>query len=389
MTKIKIQIIAFIGLLFIPVLINAGYSSKKTWNEAKTKTEQLFQNELDKNNVHNAFLQVYSLSHQIDWSFVGGHFQNGDAVTTANPFYTASIGKTFTATAIALLKEKGKLNFRDKISNYLPDSLIKNLHVFKGKNYSEEITVSQLLQHTSGLPDYFEDETNDGSPNVMELIFTDTAKFWKPAETIAFAKEKMQPLFAPGTDYHYTDTEYVLLGLILENISKMSLSDFFQKHFFEPFEMQHTYMNLRSEPISETGKISELYAGDFEAGTMTSLSADWAGGGLVSTTCDLIKFQHALFSGKIVSEQTLETMQNWVPETHGMEYGFGLRKIEFKKLFPVLPDLTIVGHSGSTGSFMYYCPELDVYLAGTLNQTDEVKNSLELMGKILDVIDKM
>jgi D-alanyl-D-alanine carboxypeptidase len=82
-------------------------------------------------------------------------------------------------------------------------------------------------------------------------------------------------------------------------------------------------------------------------------------------------------------------MQNWVPESHGMEYGFGLRKIEFKKLFPVLPDLTIVGHSGSTGSFMYYCPELDVYLAGTLNQTDEVKNSLELMGKILDVIDKM
>jgi D-alanyl-D-alanine carboxypeptidase len=377
------------GLLFVATLVKTGCSSKLNWNEAKTKTEHLFQNVLDKDNVHNAFLHVYSPSHQIDWSFVGGHFQNGDAVTAANSFYTASIGKTFTATAIALLKEKGKLNFGDKISNYLPDSLIKNLHVFEGKNYSEEITVSQLLQHTSGLPDYFEDETNDGSPNVMELIFIDTAKFWKPAETIAFAKEKMQPLFAPGTDYHYTDTEYVLLGLILENISKMSLSDFFQKHFFEPFEMQHTYMNLRSEPISETGKISELYAGDFEAGTMTSLSADWAGGGLVSTTGDLIKFQHALFSGKIVSEQTLETMQNWVPESHGMEYGFGLRKIEFKKLFPVLPDLTIVGHSGSTGSFMYYCPELDVYLAGTLNQTDEVKNSLELMGKILDVIDKM
>ena len=57
-------------------------------------------------------------------------------------------------------------------------------------------------------------------------------------------------------------------------------------------------------------------------------------------------------------------MQNWVPETRGMEYGFGLRKVTFKKLFPTLPDLTVIGHSGSTGSFMFYCPELDVYLAG-------------------------
>ena len=79
-------------------------------------------------------------------------------------------------------------------------------------------------------------------------------------------------------------------------------------------------------------------------------------------------------------------MQNWVPETRGMEYGFGLRKIEFKKLFPELPDLTIVGHSGSTASFMFYCPELDVYLAGALNQTDEVKNSVKLMVKLLPLL---
>jgi D-alanyl-D-alanine carboxypeptidase len=81
-------------------------------------------------------------------------------------------------------------------------------------------------------------------------------------------------------------------------------------------------------------------------------------------------------------------MQNWVPETRGMEYGFGLRKISFKELFLVLPDLTIIGHSGSTGSFMFYCPELDVYLAGTLNQTDEVKNSVKFMVKIVALLDK-
>ena len=60
-----------------------------------------------------------------------------------------------------------------------------------------------------------------------------------------------------------------------------------------------------------------------------------------------------------------------------------------EKLFPTLPDLTVIGHSGSTGSFMFYCPELDVYLSGTLNQTNEVKNSVVLMVKVLAIIQKI
>ncbi|QGY42202.1 serine hydrolase [Maribellus comscasis] len=381
---------AFYPIVFlIIVFFSKGCSSELRLDEAHDKTEKLFQKELKKDNVQNAFLSVYSPSLKIDWNFTGGNFQNGESVKIVTPFYTASIGKTFTATAISVLVEQGELKFGDKISFYLPDSILENLHIFEGKDYSGEITVAQLLQHTSGLPDYFEGKTADGTPNVMEQIFADTSKFWKPVETIDFVKKKMQPLFAPGTDYRYTDTEYVLLGLIIQNVSEMPLHDFFQKHFFEPLEMRNTYMNLRSEPIEATGKTSELYAGDFEASTLTSLSADWAGGGLVSTSNDLIIFQHALFTGKIISAKTLKTMQNWVPETRGMEYGFGLRKVSFKKLFPSLPDLTVIGHSGSTGSFMFYCPKLDVYLAGTLNQTDEVKNSVVLMVKVLSIVNKI
>jgi D-alanyl-D-alanine carboxypeptidase len=388
MNPLKYKSVFYPLVFFLILFLSKGCSSELPLEEAYDKTEKLFQKELKKDNVQNAFLAVYSPSQNIDWSFAGGEFQNGESVSAANPFYTASIGKTFTATAIAILVEQNELKFEDKISIYLPDSILKNLHILEGNDYSGEITIAQLLQHTSGLPDYFEGETIDGSPNVMEEIFADTAKFWQPVETIDFAKKKMQPLFVPGTNYNYTDTEYVLLGLIIENVSGMSLHDFFRKNIFKQLKMQHSYMNLRSAPIEKIGRISELYAGDFEASTLTSLSADWAGGGLVSTTGDLIKFQHALFSGEIVSEKTLQTMQNWVPETRGMEYGFGLRKISFKELFLVLPDLTIIGHSGSTGSFMFYFPELDVYLAGTLNQTDEVKNSVKFMVKIVALLDK-
>ena len=374
---------------FCAILMLLGCSFDLSRDEARKETEKLFQKELAKDEVHNAFLQVYSPSQKIDWNFVGGQFQNGKAVTAVNPFYTASIGKTFTATAIAVLAEEGRLKLNDKIALFLPDSVMENLHVFEGKDYSNEITIAQLLQHTSGLPDYFEGETIDGSKNVMELLFANPEKFWNPNETVRFAKEKMQPLFVPDTNYNYTDTEYVLLGLIIEKLSEVSLHEFFRTHFFEPLGMKNSFMFLRSEPAAETARMAEVYAGETEVSSMKSLSADWAGGGLVSTAGDLNRFQQALFTGEIISEATLEEMQNWIPETRGMEYGSGLRKISFKKLFPVLPDLAVVGHSGITGSFMYYCPELDVFLAGTLNQTEQVKNSAVLMAKVLSFINDL
>ncbi len=378
-----------IGTFLWGVLFYCGSCSRGTGiGEARIETEKLFFKELKKSEIHNAFLAVYSPSHPIDWNYSGGKFQNGDVVSAANPFYTASIGKVFTATAIALLVEQGQLRFEDPVGQYLPDSIVKNLHVLSDQEYSSQIRVAQLLQHTSGLPDYFEDQTLDGSPNVMELLFADTQKFWTPEETIFFTKEKMKPLFEPGNGYHYTDTEYVLLGLIIEKVSGKSLHHFFKEAFFTPLDMSQTFMFKRSKPIEKSGKMAEIFVEDFEVSTMNSLTADWAGGGIVSSAGDLIKFQQALFSGKIISPELLKKMQPWVPESHGMEYGFGLRKIYLKKLFPVLPDLTLIGHSGSTASFMFYCPQLDVYLAGTLNQTSEVKQSVVLMTEVLTILKK-
>jgi D-alanyl-D-alanine carboxypeptidase len=353
------------------------------FSKAKRKTQKLLRKELKKSDVHSAFLAVYSPSKKINWDFSVGEFQKGKAVTTANPFYTASIGKTFTATSIAVLYEQRKLNFSDRICKYLPDSIVNGLHVLDAIEYSSEITIAQLLQHTSGLPDYFEGETIDGSPNAMTLLVTETEKFWTPIEMVNLAKYKMKPNFIPGTSYHYTDTEYILLGLIIEKISGLPLHDFYEKNIFEPIEMKNTYMHLRSSPISKTENMSELYADEFEVWKVTSLSLDWAGGGLVSTATDLNKFQQSLNSHKIISEQTLKLMQQWTPETKGMYYGYGVRKISFKELFNPLPNLYMIGHTGSTASFMFYCPELDVYLSGTLNQLSQIKQSVTIPVKVL------
>ena len=82
-------------------------------------------------------------------------------------------------------------------------------------------------------------------------------------------------------------------------------------------------------------------------------------------------------------------MQKWTTESFGLKYGYGLRKFELKKLYPVLYKYTLIGHSGSSGAFMYYCPEMDVYLTGTFNQTAYQKKHVVFMIQVLSHIKKL
>lgn len=346
----------------------------------------MFNAELEKQTIKNALFHIHSKSKGINIQLAEGNFNTKNIGTIHTPFYTASITKMLTATAIGILKDNHQLNFNDKIHQYLPNLLIKNLHVLNGKDYSKAISIAHLLQHTSGLPDYFEEKTVDGSPNIMMQLFMDMDKNWNPKELIKFTKAKMSPLFIPGKGYHYTDTEYVLLGLIIENISGITLDQFFKKFIFKPLGMDHSYLNLKSTPIKKTSKMAEFYFREIEVSSFTSLSADWAGGGLVSTTQDLICFFEAFNNNLIVKESTRIEMQNWIDETMGFKYGWGLRKVLFKNLLGQNSSIELIGHNGSTASFLWYCSQLDIYLAGTLNQVEASKNSLMLVYKILNTI---
>ena len=132
-------------------------------NKAKTKVHKEFNKMLHKGDVHNGFLQVQSADGALNWKLVGGAFRDGTAVNAANPFHAASVGKMFTATLIMKLAEAGELQPEDPISTHLPSEIVNGLHVYEGEDYSQKITIAQLLQHRSGLPDYITDTPNDGS----------------------------------------------------------------------------------------------------------------------------------------------------------------------------------------------------------------------------------
>jgi len=346
--------------------------------------KNLFKTELEKENIKSGILHIYSESRSINIQIAES---KKDAISINSPFYTASVTKILTATAIGILKDQNKLNFEDKITQYLPEIFINQLHVLDGKEYSREITIAHLLQHTSGLPDYFTDQTNDETPNIINQILTNPNKKWTGEEMIQFSKDKMKPHFIPGQGYHYTDTEYVLLALIIEEVSGLSLDQFFQQYIFQPLGMDGSYINLKSKSLKKQLPMAEFYVEDIALSSFQSLSADWGGGGLVSTTHDLIRFLKAFNEDVIVTKKTRNAMQNWTNETRGMQYGFGIREVSFGELTNTATTLQLIGHNGSTASFLWYCPQLDTYIAGSLNQLEASKSAMILVYDILKRIE--
>ncbi|MGD1894405.1 MAG: serine hydrolase domain-containing protein [Cyclobacteriaceae bacterium] len=379
----KTLLIAFI----LSTMLNT-FLSPESRSQPIGKVKKQFDKVLKEKNIHSGFFSLHSDRLGIHEQWIGGQFADDELVTARTPFHITSVGKTFTATTIALLADEGKLRFDDPAANYLPTEMMQGLHVVDGVDYGNQITISHLLQHRSGLPDYFEDEPTSGE-NMMVLLFSQPERYWEPEELIQFTKQHFQAKFEPGADYHYTDTEYILLGLIIEQLEEKPLHQVFAERIFQPLGMNYSSMHLRSEPTNTPDyPMAELYAETYEISRLKSLSADWAGGGVLSTSEDLYHFMKALQEGKLVQPATYQKMQQWTDESQGTYYGYGLRKWELHELFPTLPKLTLIGHSGSTASFMYYCPELDTYLTGSFNQTDFKKGHIVFLVKVLSELKK-
>jgi len=183
--------------------------------------------------VRNVVLRVASGDGSLEWAGAAGiaNQATGTAMTADTPIYIASVTKLFTATAVMHLYEQGALSLDDTIDRYLPADLINGIHVYEGHDYSREITIRQLLSHTSGLPDYYEDKAADGS-SLFELLIQDPERNWSVDEMIARARDEMTPHFAPGTSAYYSDTNYLLLGKIIESVTGKPLESVFSELLF-------------------------------------------------------------------------------------------------------------------------------------------------------------
>ena len=218
-------------------------------------------------------------------------------------YEAGSITKQFTAAAILQLREAGKLDIDATLATYLPAA-----------PHASEVTLRQLLSHTSGMPEYF-----DG-PDVAEAAGKPTTF------DMVMARVAGKPLdFSPGAKWSYSNTGYILLGRIIELISHESYHHYVQVHFLDPLGMKQTFT------MADEKRLPDMALGYHRTGKQITLAPPvdegfaWSAGDLVTTPSDLQKWNAALTSGKIVTPADYALMTTSVKTQQGDSgYGFGL-----------------------------------------------------------------
>ncbi len=296
----------------------------------------------------------------------GNSVHEGKPMVTDATFEIASTSKAFTAATILILMEDGMLTLDQPVGELLPPQYTTGLLVIKGHDYTPEITVRQILSHTSGLPDYWYDPPYI-LPGINAFLFQYILfpqRFWTPEDILAYIPG-LEPAFVPGTGWHYSDTGFILAGLIIEELTGKSLQQVYRERIFQPLGIGDTWLHWRETPVSGLVE-SHRYEDTGDMYGNRHNSADWAGGGLVSSTRDLETFMRALADDSLFSDPaTIAEMTNWIGTgTPWIQYGLGLFRTW-------LDDGRgeIWGHDGYGNSWMYYWPNRDVTMVGTLNQT--------------------
>lgn len=286
-------------------------------------------------------------------------------LTIEQPYFIASTTKLFTTAIILKLREEGKLTLEDKISKYIDSSLLSGLHVYKDKDYSQELTVRHLLAHTSGLPDYFQDKGTSGKSLEDELM-SGNDQFWTLEQVVERSKN-MSPLFAPATKgkAKYSDVNFQLLGKIIETISGKSYAENCMERIIRPLGLEQTY--LYQDATDKTPKT--MYYKDRELPIPKAMTSFGADGGIVSVSPEMLTFIEAFFTGKLFPLSYINELQEWNKIFPPMRAGVGIHLFKLPWIFnPTGAVPYFIGHSGLSGALAYYSPRENLYIAGTVNQ---------------------
>ena len=340
--------------------------------------------------VKNCTLAVIKGDGSFEWSGAAGTARRSGQVPMApdTPIYIASVTKLYTAVAVMLLYERGALSLDDPMAKYLPEKLIRGIHVYEGKDYSNTVTIRQLLAHRSGIADYYEERAADGK-NLFEKFVAEPDRIWTVDDTIARARDQLKAHFPPGTKTSYSDTNFQLLGKVIEAVAGKPLDDVFEEFFVRPLKVEHTWLIGRGgEQLHGAVFPADVFAGDLNITKSRSNGAYWADGGIVSTPGEMIRFLRALSEGRIVRPDSLQLMHDWHPWEFPLQYGYGTMYFKLPGPLSAATGLRDVwGHSGSTGSFLYRSEELDLYMAGTIDQTESKVKPFVLMRRVMHAIE--
>ena len=276
-------------------------------------------------------------------------------------FRIGSVSKTFTATLVLQLAGESKISLDDPIERYLPGLL----------PYEEVITIRQLLQHTSGLPRTLPPEATWAS---LPELTTERFVHFTPDEVVR--KTATQPLlFAPGTDWSYSNTGYTVLGMLVEQVTGLRYEAALRQRILEPLHLDATQF-VRDFPVvfgAAARGYEQIYPQPRPKTDVTTfnLSRFFGAGTIISTGADLNDFFDALLGGQLLSDAMLAAMKTTVPLGPGEGYGLGLTKLSLDP-YCVGEGPVVWGHNGSVpgySTWSMHTANTDVQLTSMANQS--------------------
>ena len=318
------------------------------------------------------------------WSGAAG-LADVEAATPMRPdnqFRGGSLTKPFVSAVVLQLVEEERFSLDDPMTSVLPESVTG-----KFAN-SSEITVRMLLNHTGGMPEFL----NLAMPHIV----TDLQRVWQDDEWLDFAAAQ-EPLFAPGEAQAYSNTDYILLGLIIEQATGKSWREEVRERIIEPLNLKNTLLpepGDKSSPPNQAHGYNNLGAGLVdvtEAGVDPSMASASGGQALVTTAEDLERFLKALLDGELFqNSKTLDEMQTFVPWPDGNPlspwiegYGLGIMKVVYPG------GIEAIGHAATSadfGAFVFYFPDQGITISGAVNFPDAIACFDPLMQRALDIL---
>lgn len=349
-----------------------------------SRLQTLLEKTLDSNRIFGVTLAVSQPGQKFSWAGTAGN------LASDHPYFIASTTKIYVAAVLLQLREEGLIDFDQPISRYLPSEVLEGLHVYRGQDFGGLLTIRHLMSHTSGLPDYFQAKRADGR-SLMEHLLTkplaDGASkdlAWTFDDAIQ-ATKTLKPLFRPGVEgkAHYSDSNYQLLGRIIENRLETDLATALRLRIFDFLNLDRTY--LYSDPADH--RPADIYYQEARLHIPQAMVSFGADGGIVSTAQESLTFIEAFFSGRLFQPAVLMSLQKWNRIFFPLQAGTGITRLKLPWfLTPFGPAQEIVGHSGLSGAFAFFNPQNGIYLAGTVNQISNPDRSFRLMFKAISEI---
>ena len=359
--------------------------------EVDARLTALVESVAARRNIHHVNMAVASGDGSRRWAAAAGPAEPGHGpVRPETPFFVASVTKRFIITLVLQAHERGELDLDASITAYLPDEVTDGLHVLRGVDRTSEITIRHLASHTAGLPDFFE-KPRSGGPSLFDRLRAGEDVSWDFDDVVRMARDEHRPHFEPQDltaskqKARYSDTGFQLLIRIVETVGGGGFGELLTERICLPVGLSHTWLPGRSTPLLPSDDPSALYSKDrrFDLPEMIESSND-----LISTTRDLLTFNRALLAGELFHDpdtvELLTERSNRLRNIFTIRYGLGTMIFKIARPFaPGRRPATLVGHSGATGTWLFHCPELDVHLAGTVDQTKGEATPFRLMVKVL------